>query len=333
MTAASVQESHPHDIAITQEAPNYSSADARRRTACRLAALLALVAARSGAAARRRRRCPHPAAVRTCEAPTHRAPADPTSAMRKPTHPAVAAAAVRQAQKPDEQKPDPDESRKAATRSQRRPGEGRPRPKYVRRAQLGDDVFAFPNDRAGWSKAILRPPPRRKTDEVEASIPYAKYPRDLTVPAGAAVIGDGMPYAAEDRDYPPMRINYEPLYVVHRRLHFEEKNAERYGWDLGIIQPLVSAAYFYKDVLLWPNSLASGVRLRVLGHERRQVPAGQPDAVHALPAGADHHRHRRRGRRHHRVSRSRSRDRRRVQSARDAWQLARSRRSTTHLRA
>jgi IMP dehydrogenase len=28
VTAASVQESHPHDIAITQEAPNYSSSDA-----------------------------------------------------------------------------------------------------------------------------------------------------------------------------------------------------------------------------------------------------------------------------------------------------------------
>ena len=28
VTAASVQESHPHDIAITQEAPNYSTADA-----------------------------------------------------------------------------------------------------------------------------------------------------------------------------------------------------------------------------------------------------------------------------------------------------------------
>jgi IMP dehydrogenase len=27
VTAASVQESHPHDIAITQEAPNYSPAD------------------------------------------------------------------------------------------------------------------------------------------------------------------------------------------------------------------------------------------------------------------------------------------------------------------
>jgi hypothetical protein len=30
VTAASVQESHPHDIAITQEAPNYSPADHTR---------------------------------------------------------------------------------------------------------------------------------------------------------------------------------------------------------------------------------------------------------------------------------------------------------------
>ena len=94
-----------------------------------------------------------------------------------------------------------------------------------------------------------------------------------------------MPYQPKTGDYPPMRVDYEPRYVVHRRLHFEEKNAERYGWDLGIIQPLVSAAYFYKDVLLWPNSLASGCALRVLGHQRRQVPAGQPDAVLPYPPG------------------------------------------------
>jgi IMP dehydrogenase len=31
VTAASVQESHPHDIAITQESPNYSSADLASR--------------------------------------------------------------------------------------------------------------------------------------------------------------------------------------------------------------------------------------------------------------------------------------------------------------
>ena len=59
--------------------------------------------------------------------------------------------------------------------------------------------------------------------------------------------------------YEPRKAVYEPNFVVHRRLHFEEKNAERYGWDLGIIQPLVSTLYFYKDALLWPNSLGTGL--------------------------------------------------------------------------
>ena len=59
--------------------------------------------------------------------------------------------------------------------------------------------------------------------------------------------------------FPPARAVFEPGFVVHRRLHFEEKNTERYGWDLGFVTPFVSTAYFYKDVLLWPNSLASGV--------------------------------------------------------------------------
>ena len=29
----------------------------------------------------------------------------------------------------------------------------------------------------------------------------------------------------------PSTVVLEPGYVVHRRLYFEEKNAERYGWD------------------------------------------------------------------------------------------------------
>ena len=69
----------------------------------------------------------------------------------------------------------------------------------------------------------------------------------------------GVPYVPKTASYQPNKAVYEPVYVIHRRLHFEEKNAERYGWDLGFIQPLVSTLYFYKDSLLWPNSLASGV--------------------------------------------------------------------------
>jgi hypothetical protein len=54
------------------------------------------------------------------------------------------------------------------------------------------------------------------------------------------------------RDWPKMRMLVEPHYVCHRRLHFEELNSERYGWEAGVFQPFLSAAYFYKDVAFFP---------------------------------------------------------------------------------
>lgn len=128
------------------------------------------------------------------------------------------------------------------------------RAKYVR-LPARSDVSAFPNDEQ-LERAILE---RLRQEEREyGRDPFAKYPPTLRFPVNPP-IGGGVAYQPKTLTYSPMQVRYEPLYVVHRRLHFEEKNAERYGWELGIIQPLVSAAYFYKDVLLWPNSLASGV--------------------------------------------------------------------------
>ena len=151
-----------------------------------------------------------------------------------------------------DKKADPNDARTAEQKQ--KDEEAASRAKYVRFPPQGD-VFAFPND-AQLEKAVLDR--LRKDEEAYKRDPFAKYPPTLTFPA-LPQVGDGVAYQPKTINYPPMRVNHEPLYVVHRRLHFEEKNAERYGWDLGIIQPLVSAAYFYKDVLLWPNSLASGV--------------------------------------------------------------------------
>jgi hypothetical protein len=61
----------------------------------------------------------------------------------------------------------------------------------------------------------------------------------------------------------------EPGYVVYRRLYFEEKNSERYGWDLGFIQPMVSTLHFYKDFIFWPHNFAS------YPHRRFETSAGQ----------------------------------------------------------
>jgi hypothetical protein len=61
----------------------------------------------------------------------------------------------------------------------------------------------------------------------------------------------------EPRKFAPLVEIAEPNYVVYRRLYFEELNSERYGWDLGPAQPVVSTLYFFKDVLLLPHNFAS----------------------------------------------------------------------------
>jgi len=61
----------------------------------------------------------------------------------------------------------------------------------------------------------------------------------------------------QPRAFPPMTEWVEPYYVCYGRLYFEDKNAERYGWDLGFVQPLVSLAYFYYDVALLPYHMGT----------------------------------------------------------------------------
>jgi hypothetical protein len=44
----------------------------------------------------------------------------------------------------------------------------------------------------------------------------------------------------------------EPAYVNHGRLYFEQKNFERYGWDLGPLTPFVCAGVYFYDLALFP---------------------------------------------------------------------------------
>jgi hypothetical protein len=59
------------------------------------------------------------------------------------------------------------------------------------------------------------------------------------------------------RSFPPMTCEVEPNYLCHRRLYFEDRNSERFGWDLGPIQPLVSSGIFFWDVLTLPYQLGT----------------------------------------------------------------------------
>jgi hypothetical protein len=54
------------------------------------------------------------------------------------------------------------------------------------------------------------------------------------------------------RQFPRRDLLVEPAFVCHDRLYFEELNSERYGWDLGFIQPAVSAGAFYLDLAMLP---------------------------------------------------------------------------------
>jgi hypothetical protein len=65
----------------------------------------------------------------------------------------------------------------------------------------------------------------------------------------------GEPY--QTRKFAPTVVLAEPNYVVYRRLYFEEKNAERYGWELGPIQPLVSTLAFLKDAVMLPHNFVA----------------------------------------------------------------------------
>jgi hypothetical protein len=60
------------------------------------------------------------------------------------------------------------------------------------------------------------------------------------------------------RRWEPLTEEVQPGYVIYQRLLFEQKNAERYGWDIGVIHPLVSALAVYCDVVTLPYHI--GVR-------------------------------------------------------------------------
>jgi hypothetical protein len=107
-------------------------------------------------------------------------------------------------------------------------------------------IFAMPDDET--MQRVIRDKMIKDNPATDKNLQFPPLP-----PVGAGVV-----YAPKTSDYPPMQAQYAPLYVVHRRLHFEDRNTERQGWDLGIIQPAVSAVLFYKDVFMWPQSLASG---------------------------------------------------------------------------
>ncbi len=59
------------------------------------------------------------------------------------------------------------------------------------------------------------------------------------------------------RQYPYMVRFVEPHYVCHKPLLFEQKNFERYGWDLGPVNPALEVGKYYYDLVMMPYHLGS----------------------------------------------------------------------------
>jgi hypothetical protein len=61
-----------------------------------------------------------------------------------------------------------------------------------------------------------------------------------------------------EREWAPLSEPAEPAYVCYGRLYFEQKNFERYGWEMPCcLTPLLSAGIFFFDVAALPYNIGT----------------------------------------------------------------------------
>jgi hypothetical protein len=189
------------------------------------------------------------------------------------------------------QQPDP----MPATTAQRpkQPNPVQPVPPYVTQVPARERIFQIYDDptlEKHVMQRVLEDADRANKQAKEREGPKASQikidPKTLVFPPPTEVAA-GQVYQSKvlKYGYEPHKAIYEPNFVVHRRLHFEEKNADRYGWDFGFIQPFVSTMYFYKDTLLWPNSLASGIEVGFWDTSAGKCLPGSPTPYYVYPLG------------------------------------------------
>jgi hypothetical protein len=117
-------------------------------------------------------------------------------------------------------------------------------------------------DQIDYLIQLLPPGPERMfriRSEVELREQIRQEAREKSPPE-RAVFPEEKPVTDEKyaaRQFAPQVSLVEPGYVNYDRLYFEDLNSERYGWDLGAAQPLVSTGLFFFDLVTLPYHLAS----------------------------------------------------------------------------
>jgi hypothetical protein len=153
-------------------------------------------------------------------------------------------------------------------------------PKYIQLPSRAN-VFTVYDD-AQLEKAIME----RLREDLRKDKKYTKEQEQyLVFPPLPVISPPGVPYQAKTVAYEPRKLIVEPGYVVHRRLYFEEKNAERAGWDFGPMQVLVSTVYFWKDAASLPHNVASGCVYGWWDTSAGKCLPGSPSPYYLYPPG------------------------------------------------
>lgn len=109
---------------------------------------------------------------------------------------------------------------------------------------------------------------------------------DMTpFPVLPPTVPPGTKFVAKTESLPPGHVTYEPGFIIHRHLHFEERNSERYGWDFGLATPLVSTAAFYKDVIFLPYKLGGALAAGKMDTNAGKCLPGSPTPYYLYPPG------------------------------------------------
>lgn len=96
----------------------------------------------------------------------------------------------------------------------------------------------------------------RFQDQIRRELAAQKEPGRLVLPEPPVISSQLYDPYFRSQLWPRQSTLVPPSYVCYRRLLFEQRNAERYGWALGPMHPVVSAGLFFADVATLPYHLA-----------------------------------------------------------------------------
>jgi hypothetical protein len=75
----------------------------------------------------------------------------------------------------------------------------------------------------------------------------------------------------------------EPGFVAYRPPYFEDTNTERYGWEIGLLQPFLSAGRFYTELFTVEYKVAKAVRCPIETSAGRCLPGDPVPYLWNLP--------------------------------------------------